>query len=137
MKLLRSGFLALVLAFFSGRLGAATPNDSAAYGQHAATVQVPDSLGLPDIQQAIFIAATGRGWTVKERTEGRIVLFLEQRGWRSTLTLLYSATEVNVYSDSGKTDSNGRIKKQEIPASWVKFLKQDITKQLSLKLYVK
>lgn len=137
MKLLRFSFLALGLMACLGRLAAAAPHDPSDYGQLAGTVIVPEKLPVADVQQAILLAATGRGWAVKDRADGRVVIFLEQRGWRSTLTLLYSSAEVTLYSDSGKVDKTGQIKKREIPEGWVKYLKQDLTKQLGIKAYAK
>ena len=108
------------------------------FGLLAGTVTVPDGLKISDVQQAIITGVSARGWALKDKASGRLVLFLEQGGWRSTMTLIYDTKEVKIYStNSGKPDKSGVIKKQAIPESWVKYMKQDITKNLGLKAFDK
>ena len=108
------------------------------FGPLAGTVTVPDGLKISDVQQAIITGVSARGWALKDKASGRLVLFLEQGGWRSTMTLTYDTKEVKIYStNSGKPDKTGVIKKQAIPESWVKYMKQDITKNLGLKAFDK
>ena len=108
------------------------------FGPLAGTVTVPDGLKISDVQQAIITGVSARGWALKDKASGRLVLFLEQGGWRSTMTLTYDTKEVKIYStNSGKPDKSGVIKKQAIPESWVKYMKQDITKNLGLKAFDK
>ncbi len=108
------------------------------FGPLAGTVTVPDGLKVADVQEAIIAGVSARGWALKNKTNGRIVLSLESGGWRSTMTLTYDTKEVKIYStDSGKPDKSGVIKKQAIPESWVKYMKQDITKHLGLKAFAK
>ena len=108
------------------------------FGPLAGTVTVPDGLKISDVQQAIITGVSARGWALKDKASGRLVLFLEQGGWRSTMTLIYDTKEVKIYStNSGKPDKSGVIKKQAIPESWVKYMKQDITKNLGLKAFDK
>ena len=102
----------------------------------AGSVIVPEGLSVSDVQQCILLAGTGRGWTVKEKAKDHVVLFLEQGGWRSLLTLSFDNKEVKIASNSGKPDKNGVIKKQALP-SWLSFLKQDITKQMGTKAFAK
>jgi hypothetical protein len=73
---------------------------------------------------------------VKEKAKEHVVLFLEQGGWRSLLTLSFDNKEIKIASNSGKPDKSGVIKKQAIP-SWLNFLKQDITKQMGAKAFAK
>ena len=115
---------------------------SAAHAAHdpgtlAGTVIVPDGLKSADVQKAIVAGTSARGWALKEKTSDRIVLFLESGGWRSTMTLTYDTKEIKIFSNSGKPDKSGVIKKPAIPESWVKFMKQDIAKQLGLAAFDK
>jgi hypothetical protein len=107
------------------------------FGTLAGTVTVPDGVKVADVQKAIITGTSARGWALKDKTNGRIVLFLEQGGWRSTMTLVYDAKEVKIYSNSGKPDKAGVIKKPAVPDSWVKYMKQDIAKQLGLAAFAK
>ena len=128
MKMVIRGFWALILAVaFAGPLQA----DEKDFGQPCGTVVVPDGLPEKEVQKAITLAALGRGWTVKDKDDSKVVLFLEQGGWRSTLTLTYDDEQVQIYSNSDKLDRNGRPKKHAVPTRWVDFLKQDITKHLA------
>ena len=125
------------LLLFSGLCSFALAADPVSDGGlHAGTVIVPEGLKSADVQQAILLAGSGRGWTVKDRADGKVVLFLEQGGWRSTLTLTYDTKEIQIASNSGKVDKAGTIKKQELP-SWLRYLKQDITKHLGTKAFAK
>jgi hypothetical protein len=105
--------------------------------QPAGNVIVPDGLKAEQVQKAILLAGTGRGWTVKAKDEGKVVLFLEHGGWRSQLTLTYDTKEISISSNSGKLDRHGNVKKHAVPETWVNFLKQDITKNLGMAAYGK
>ena len=130
---LRPARLLLFLVAFISSVRAADD-----FGPLAGTVTVPDGLKISDVQQAIITGVSARGWALKDKASGRLVLFLEQGGWRSTMTLTYDTKEVKIYStNSGKPDKTGVIKKQAIPESWVKYMKQDITKNLGLKAFDK
>lgn len=100
-------------------------------GELASTVVVPDTLKLEDIQRSIIEAAIGRGWTIRSREDAKVVLFLENGRWVSTLTLTYDTKAVQIYS---KSTRNGKPK---LPEDWVNFLKKDITKNLNTKAYLK
>ncbi len=123
--------LLLFVALFSFARAADDP------GTLAGTVVVPDGLKAADVQKAIVTGTSARGWALKAKENGRIVLFLEQGGWRSTMTLTYDTKEIKIFSNSGKPDKNGVIKKPAIPESWVKYMKQDLAKQLGLAAFDK
>jgi hypothetical protein len=127
-------FLLLFAALFS--LAHAADNMPSA-GLSGGTIMVPDGLKTADVQQAILLAGSGRGWAVKEKADGKVVLFLEQSGWRSTLMLTFDTKEIQIASDSGKIDKKtNAIKKQELP-SWLRYLKQDITRNMGQKAFSK
>ena len=98
--------------------------------QAAGTVAVPEGVTGEQVQKAIVMAGTGRGWTVRDKADGKVVLFLEHGGWRSVLTLTYDAKEISISSNSDKLDRHGNPKKHAVPRSWVHFLQQDITRNL-------
>lgn len=125
-----------IVLFISVLFSFANAAETANASLPAGSVIVPDGLSASDVQQCILIAGTGRGWTVKEKAKDHVVLFLEQGGWRSLLTLSFDNKEIKISSNSGKPDKSGVIKKQAIP-SWLNFLKQDITKQMGAKAFAK
>ena len=127
-------FLLLFACLFSFARAA---DSASGAGMSAGTIIVPDGVKAADVQQAILLAGSGRGWAVKEKDGGKVVLFLEQSGWRSTMTLTFDAKEIQIMSDSGKVDKKtNAIKKQELP-SWLRYLKQDITRNLGQKAFSK
>lgn len=101
-------------------------------GVLAESLVVPDSLSPEVVQRAILVAGVGRGWTIKDKTDGKVVLFLEHGGWRSTLTIAYDGRLVNIFSNSAKLNRNGVPKKYAVPENWVKYIKQDINAQLAI-----
>ena len=129
-----SRFMLLFAALLSFARAADTATEP---GLPGGTIIVPDGLSSADVQQAILLAGSGRGWTAKERADGKVVLILEQSGWRSKMTLTYDTKEIQITSNSGKVDKKtGAIRKQELP-SWLKFLKQDISRNLGQKAFSK
>lgn len=119
-----------LVAGFVAAVQAAEPTGPGSPGTPAGNVLVPEGVAPAEVQKAILLAGTGRGWMVRSKEDGEVVLFLEQGGWRSTLTLSYDAREVRIFSNSAKLNRKGVPKKYAIPENWVKFLKQDITKHL-------
>ena len=124
--------LLCVAIFFSGNVRAQDGVE-----QPAGTIAVPEGVSAENVQKAIVLAGSGRGWTVKSKVDGKVVLFLEHGGWRSVLTLTYDTKEISISSNSDKLDRHGNPKKHAVPASWVHFLKQDITRNLGASAYGK
>src|SRR6185436_19499214 len=52
-------------------------------GQHVGTIVVPDGLKDSDVQRAIIEGVSARGWTIKSKDDGKVVIFLEQGRWIS------------------------------------------------------
>lgn len=124
------GFALLLSGFFASAHGA-TADAGSGRGTPVGTVMVPDGLSAETVQKAILLAGSGRGWTVKQKSDGEVVLFLEQEKWRSTMTATYTAHEVSLFSNSTKSN------KPKIPEGWIKYLKQDITKELGTAAFAK
>lgn len=100
-------------------------------GQMAGTVVVPEGLKAGDVQRSILEAASGRGWTVRSKDDNKVSIALENGRWAALLNLVYDTKEVQIYS---KSTRNG---KPALPEDWIKFLKQDITKSLNTKAFLK
>lgn len=99
-------------------------------GEPAGFVAVPAGLKTAQIQAAILQAALRRGWTIQEKSAGKIVVHHESGRWVSTVTLLYDTSSVQVFSKSFRSG------KPRLP-DWVRFLKQDIAKDLANAPFVK
>ncbi len=94
-------------------------------------VPVPEGLKASDVQRSILEAATNRGWAIKSRDDGKVTIFLENGRWIAALALVYDENEVRIYS---KSTRNG---KPSLPEDWIKYIKQDLTKSLNTKAYLK
>lgn len=121
------GFVSVVPAFAASKPAVVETSD----GQHVGTIVVPDGLKDSDVQRAILEGVSNRGWTIKAKEDGKVVIFLEQGRWSSQLTLKYDAKEVQIYSKSLRNGKPG------IPEDWIKYVKQDVTKVLNAKAFLK
>jgi hypothetical protein len=134
-RLLRFASLtALMLAFVQPVSAAKAPAVAAAEtsdGQLAGTVIVPDGLKAAEVQRSILEAATNRGWTIKSKDDGKISIFLENGRWIALLHLVYDTKEVQIHS---KSTRNG---KAALPEDWIKYIKQDLTKSMNAKAFLK
>lgn len=101
-------------------------------GQLAGTVVVPDGLKASEVQRSILEAATGRGWTIKSKgDDGKVALFLENGRWVALLHLVYDTKEIQIYSKSTRNGKPG------LPEDWIKYIKQDVTKSMNAKAFLK
>ena len=107
------------------------PPAETAVGQSAGTVVVPDGLKASDVQRSILEAATGRGWTIKSKDDGKITIVLDNGRWSPLLNLTYDAKEVQIYSKSTRSGKPG------LPEDWIKYIKQDVTKSPNAKAFLK
>lgn len=113
----------LVFLIFSSGLKAAEAKPE--YGAPVGTIIVPEGLKSSEVQRAILEAGAGRGWTIKNKDDEKVVLFLEKSRWVSLLTLAYDKKEIQIYSKSTRSG------KERVPEDWVKYLKQDISIKLN------
>ncbi len=122
-------FLSLLLAV-SFSLGLFTAvhaaDDTADYGALWGSVIIPDGLSGKDVKQGTLMAAAGRGWIIKDKSPNeKIVLFREEGSWVSSVVLTYDKTEMKIDHKSAK---GGKSKEP----SWLRYLKQDIQKNLTV-----
>ena len=60
-----------------------------------------------------------------------MVIYLNNHGHEATVTYLITDKSVQAYCEGYKVDGNGNRKGTEQPSSWLKNLKNDITKLLN------
>jgi len=87
---------------------------------------LPEGLKSSEVQKYIVESAIGRGWNIVSRDGEKVVIRLDQEKWSSTLTLVYTTTDVQIFSNSTRSG------KPKLPANWIRFLKEDITKKANL-----
>ena len=124
--------LALTIAgFFSP---AARAEDATTdMGPKAFSISVPaGKLTLQDLHSAVTKAPLARGWTVKEDSDAKVVLYLLHHGVEATVTFLISEEEIEAYCVAFAVDKEGNHKKPEQPTNWLGNLKKDITKSLTV-----
>jgi hypothetical protein len=112
----------LVMMLFTPAIYAA---DAVDHGVPAGTIIVPAGLKSEEVQRCILEAGAGRGWTIRQKDDEKVVLFLEQGKWVSNMTLTYDTKEIQIYSKSTRGG------KPKVPEDWVKFLKKDINVKLN------
>jgi hypothetical protein len=100
-------------------------------GVPGGTLRVPAGLTSSDIKRGILEAAVREEWTVVRSDDQKIVLHRSQRLWNSTLTLVYSAEAIAVYSNTTKS---GR---PNFPGSWIETLGERISEVYSTILRAK
>ncbi len=123
------------VAAFALSLCAASPGraaDDDELGSPAGTVAVPDGLLPNEVQDAMVLTLSNRGWEIKDKAEARVVGYLKKRSNEATVTLIYRASKIEVYCAGWEIDKNtGQHKKPEQPAGWLKNIRNDLTKNLS------
>ncbi len=114
------------VSFALGLITAAHAADDADYGALWGSVIIPDGLGKDDVKKGTLMAAAGRGWVIKDKSSSdKIILFREEGAWVSNVVLTYDKTEMKIYHKSAK---GGKSREP----SWLKYLKQDIQKNLTV-----
>lgn len=117
-------FLSLIcLGAIGAELRAADAPD---YGVVAGTVPIPAGISGEEIHKCLLEAALGRGWTIQSHDAEKVVIALDQDTWSSRLTLVYTTTEVSIFSRSTRRG------KPKLPETWINFLKRDITAKLTM-----
>jgi hypothetical protein len=106
-------------------------------GQPVGTLIVPDGLSTDEIKEAIAVSFAGRGWTIKERTNSKVVGHINQRGNEAFLYVAFNKKEITLRCEGWEVSKTGERKKPEIPKGWVDNIKKDVTKRMNLKAATK
>jgi hypothetical protein len=106
-------------------------------GTQYGVVPVPSGLTKDDLREVIVQVFTGRGWTVKEKSDRRVTGYLNHRGVESTTWMTFDAEQVEITYEGWRVNGKGDHLKPEEPKSWLNFLKKDLTKQLGLRAATK
>lgn len=125
-------FLCAVVLFFGLSLPALAQDDED-LGERFDIVPIPEGLTKEDVRDVIARSFIDRGWTVKERSDTRVVGYLKQRGNEAEATFLYGPEQVEMYCKGWAINRRGERVKPEQPRGWLGNLKKDITKGLNLK----
>ncbi len=104
-------------------------NENEELGEHFADIAVPAGLTKEEIQNAIVQALTSREWEIKQKTDRRVVGYLNHRGNEATVTMLLGADQVEIYCEGWAVNKRtGERIKPEQPRGWLKFLQRSLTK---------
>ncbi len=98
-------------------------------------VNVPAVASVADVEQAILDSMRSRGWSVHERSDGRIVADLHVRSHFARVGIRYDANQVSLtYVDSHNLDYERVGGTEHIHSnfnSWISNLAGDIQRHLS------
>lgn len=124
--------VAIVAAFLFAGLPAAFAAEED-IGNYAGTVVVPEGVTQEQVQRAIVAALIGREWGVRKKSDGIVVGHLKHRSNEAILTLLYDDTKVDLHCVGWAINkSTGERRRPEQPAGWLKNIRKDIARHLSL-----
>jgi hypothetical protein len=103
--------------------------DEAPPGVLAFTLEVPaGKLSTKEVHDVVVTASTDRGWSLKDDSTERVVVYINKHKHEATVVYLISDKQVQAYCEGYITDGNGKRTGVEQPTSWLKNLNGDITK---------
>lgn len=105
-------------------------------GQLVETVTLSDEATEEIVAKAVVQAALGRKWNIEGKDEGILKISLKQRGYDSTLFLVYNAKKVDIYSDSWAVNKKGERKKEKHPDGWIANIAKDIRVFVDREIYM-
>lgn len=132
--LTRAGLLAALLLSLA-LPGAVQADDD--LGPLADTLYVPDGATREDCKEVVAYSLAARGWTVRERTDERVIGYLKHRGNEAIATFILRDDTIEFYCLGYAIDKNGNRKKPEQPRGWIGNLTRDINKRLGMRAATK
>ena len=127
VRFLRSAWLALLGALLAIHASAAAP----AAVELAFTIDLPpNGAPLAEIGRTLVAVSSARTWTVKEKSDGKIVVQLIHRKIDATVTYVFTEQKIQAYCESYQVDSSGKRGKPEQPTRWLKYLQDDLRRLL-------
>ena len=122
MSMRKFGLIATVVL----ALGGAACQQPQVYNVEQAPLNAPSSASLKQIQQAILVAGTKRGWMMRVAEPGHIVATHSRGSHSATVDVFFDTKTYSiVYNSSTDLDYDG----ERIHGTynrWVEYLKQDI-----------
>lgn len=120
----------LLVGFLLGQLLNAQEEATTPIG----SLPVPAGLSAEDISKCVAQSFNERSWTIRERSDERVVGYLKQRANEAEIVVTINEDSVDLecwgYSINKRT---GERKRPELPNGWINFLKKSITKNLQTK----
>lgn len=130
-SLFRRTLAVLAIVFTLGAAATAFAADEN-LGAHAGTITVPSGLSKSDVKETLIYTLAGRSWSVKEKTDERVVGYLKHRSNEATVTFVYTESQVDLYCVGYEINKNtGERKRPEQPTGWLNNLKNDLNKKLN------
>jgi len=130
--------LSLLLALASFALAATLSRaDTAPTGAFAFSVDVPaGKLSAEELRAVVLKATINRGWTVKEDSTEKVVVYLNHRKNEATVTFVLSDKAIQAYCEGYATNGSGVRKGPEQPTRWLNYLKEDLIKDVGTAAYL-
>jgi hypothetical protein len=115
----------------AGGLAPSAPMDESSLGLAVGSIPIPSGISAVAARDVIAYSLVARGWTVKEKDLAHVVGHLNHRGTDATITFRIEGEMINVFCDGWRVDKQGQRVKPDQPDSWIKNIKNDVTRRLA------
>ncbi len=122
-------FLLLSSALFLAHVCLAADEVSLPIGN----IEIPsEKITTEDAQKAIMRALNNRKWTIREESADRVVAYLRRHTNEAQITFVITGRTIEISCWGYDINRNtGERKKPELPASWIKYIKADLSRFLN------
>ena len=98
-----------------------------------APIAVPSGYKKADVQQVILDALMKRHWVIKDKSDGKVVGYLNHSSVEATVTFTYDEKEITIACEAYVVDkSTGAHKEAAQPDRWLRYLRMDINKLMGV-----
>ncbi|MGH8019201.1 MAG: hypothetical protein ACREIA_13085 [Opitutaceae bacterium] len=95
-------------------------------GQFFDRLLIPDGMSKEDIQAVLGEVLLGREWTVKQKTDRRVVGHILHGGAEATVTMRFGGEAVEIYAFGWDLDRRGNRVEPYYPERWLRYLRKDL-----------
>ncbi len=103
--------------------------DEEELGEFFDRIPIPAGMSKEDIQDMLAKVFLGRGWTVEQKTDRRVVGHLVHGGAEATVTMRFGGEAVEIYSYGWDLNRRGERVKPFQPTRWLRYLRKDLQGQ--------
>jgi hypothetical protein len=110
------------------------PDNLVPLGTAVGTIDIPTNLTVDEVRDIVAYSLAARSWTLKEKSDQRVVGYLNHRGHEATLTFLLKPGVMELYCEGFRVSKSGERQKPAIPEGWIANLKKDIPKRMAMEV---
>ena len=101
------------------------------YNQNPLTVGIPPGLSPQDVEEAMVLTLSSRGWTVAQRSPQEVVGQLDHRNFQGKITLKANGL-IKILSESYFKHESGSLE-PGVPKGWLRNIRKDLAARLASK----